>query len=190
MQDLLYVSFDKDEKKNECGICVGRQNKDGSHTILKMKLDEQAEILYKLLTEQEPCEDCVNRQAEIPDEWKDTFKDVDDFISYIWDRVDTSDFETSYTSPVVNAEPNELFKITASEKREQLYDLFVEMIERNNVPSVTPQEPKTGHWIYTGDYITEGMCKCSECGIEVDPSEVRNFCPNCGADLREREDKE
>ncbi len=52
MQDLLYVSFDKDEKKNECGICIGRQNEDGSHTILKMELDEQAEILYKLLTEQ------------------------------------------------------------------------------------------------------------------------------------------
>lgn len=52
MHDLLYVSFDKDEKKNECGICIGRQNKDGSHTILKMELDEQAEILYKLPTEQ------------------------------------------------------------------------------------------------------------------------------------------
>ena len=61
MQDLLYVSFDKDEKKNECGICVGRQNKDGSHTILKMKLDEQAEILYKLLTEQEAFKLIKNR---------------------------------------------------------------------------------------------------------------------------------
>lgn len=85
--------------------------------------------------------DCISRTPSIPKEWQDVFKDVDEFIEYIWDRVDTSDFEDGYTSPVTNAEPNEWFKVTASDKREQLYDLFVEMIERKNVPSVTPQEP-------------------------------------------------
>lgn len=84
--------------------------------------------------------DCINRTPSIPKEWQDVFKDVDGFIEFIWDRVDTSDFEDSYTSPVINAEPNELFKETASDKREQLYDLFVEMVKRNNMPSVTPQE--------------------------------------------------
>lgn len=84
--------------------------------------------------------DCINRTPSIPKEWQDVFKDVDEFIEFIWDRVDTSDFEDSYTSPVINAEPNELFKVTASDKREQLYELFVEMIERKNVPSATPQE--------------------------------------------------
>ena len=52
MEDLLYVSFDKNDKNGETGLCVGRVNDDGSHTILKMVLDEQAEILYHLLTEQ------------------------------------------------------------------------------------------------------------------------------------------
>lgn len=52
MEDLLYVSFDKNEKNGETGLCVGRVNEDGSHTILKMELDEQAEILYKVLTDQ------------------------------------------------------------------------------------------------------------------------------------------
>lgn len=52
MTDLLYVSYDYDEAKNEKGICVGRVNKDGSHTILKMKLDNEAEKLYKVITEQ------------------------------------------------------------------------------------------------------------------------------------------
>ena len=84
--------------------------------------------------------DCINRTPSIPKEWQDVFKDVDEFIEFIWDRVDTSDFEDSYTSPVINAEPNELFKVTASDKREQLYELFVEMITRKNTPSVTPQE--------------------------------------------------
>lgn len=93
--------------------------------------------------EQEPCEDCISRTPSIPKEWQDVFKDVDEFIEYIWDRVDTSDFEESYTSPVINAEPNEWFKVTADDKRKQLYDLFVEMIERKNMPSVTPQEPNT-----------------------------------------------
>lgn len=105
------------------------------------------EALYaaRKALEQEPCEDCISRTPSIPKEWQDVFKDVDEFIEYIWDRVDTSDFEDGYTSPVTNAEPNEWFKVTASDKREQLYELFVEMIERKNVPSVTPQEPKTGY---------------------------------------------
>lgn len=100
------------------------------------------EALYaaRKALEQEPCEDCISRTPSIPKEWQDVFKDVDEFIEYIWDRVDTSDFEDGYTSPVTNAEPNEWFKVTASDKREQLYELFVEMIERKNAPSVTPQE--------------------------------------------------
>lgn len=100
------------------------------------------EALYaaRKALEQKPCEDCISRTPSIPKEWQDVFKDVDEFIEYIWDRVDTSDFEDGYTSPVTNAEPNEWFKVTASEKRGQLYELFVEMIERKNMPSVTPQE--------------------------------------------------
>jgi hypothetical protein len=52
MTDFLYVSYDKDEKRNEIGICIGRINKKGEHEILKMELDEQAKILYKVLTDQ------------------------------------------------------------------------------------------------------------------------------------------
>jgi hypothetical protein len=118
------------------------------------ELNEALDIAIMTL-EQEPCEDAVSRQASIPKEWQDTFKDIDDFIEFIWDRVDTSDFEDSYTSPVVNAEPNELFKVTASDKREQLYDLFVEMVTRENAPSVTPTHIET---------VTEFADRCRECG--------------------------
>ena len=52
MTDLLYVSFDKNEKTGETGLCVGRQTGKGEHAILKMVLDEQAELLYKVLTDQ------------------------------------------------------------------------------------------------------------------------------------------
>ena len=100
--------------------------------------------LYKLklsATKNDLAVDCVDRTPRIPKEWQDTFKDVDEFIAYIWDRVDTSDFEDSYVPTAFNAEPNEHFKVTASDKREQLYELFVEMVTRENMPSVTRQEP-------------------------------------------------
>lgn len=55
MTDFLIVSFDKKEETNEVGICVARQTKakDGTHTsVLKVELDEQAELLYRALTDQ------------------------------------------------------------------------------------------------------------------------------------------
>ena len=55
------------------------------------------------------------------------------------------------------------------------------------VQSVSPQ-PKMGRWIYTGDYITDGMLKCSECGFEHDVSERFSYCPNCGAKMQEVEE--
>ena len=95
------------------------------------------------MSRKEICEDVIARKPEIPDEWKDVFTDVDDFIEYIWERVNTRDFEDSYNPATFNAEPNEHFKVSADEKREQLYELFVEMIERNNAKPVTP----TKKWI-------------------------------------------
>lgn len=62
------------------------------------------------------------------------------------------------------------------------------------LPSVTPQEPKTGRWIMTGNYLTTAYgsidyVECSCCG--EDSLEEGNFCPNCGAkmvNLQESED--
>lgn len=53
-----------------------------------------------------------------------------------------------------------------------------------NLPNVQPEQ-KTGRWIYTGDYITDGMLKCSECGFEHDVSESLAYCPNCGCRMSE-----
>lgn len=55
-----------------------------------------------------------------------------------------------------------------------------------SLPPVTPQ-PKMGRWIYTGNYITDGMLKCSECGFEHDVSEKFSYCPNCGAKMEVEE---
>ncbi|MCR5669647.1 MAG: hypothetical protein K6G10_01460 [Butyrivibrio sp.] len=148
-------------------------------------------------TEQEPTAkndlgvDCVDRTPRIPKEWQDTFKDVDEFIEFIWDRVDTSDFEDGYTSPVINAEPNELFKMTASDKREHLYDLFVEMITRENQPSVTPQEPKIGHWIIGSYHKYHYICdRCKFVSSEYYAKPKFHYCPNCGAKMVEPQESE
>ena len=55
----------------------------------------------------------------------------------------------------------------------------------DKLPSIKPT-PKMGRWIYTGDMFNEGMCKCSECNREVDPSEARFFCSYCGAKMKEK----
>ena len=52
------------------------------------------------------------------------------------------------------------------------------------MPSVTPQEPKTGHWILRNSFLEP---KCSECNYE---SERYNFCPNCGAKMVEPQESE
>ena len=55
------------------------------------------------------------------------------------------------------------------------------------LPSVTLIRPK-GHWIMTSDYLTTAYgsidyVKCSCCS--EDSLEEGDYCPNCGADMRE-----
>ena len=149
-------------------------------------MGEQKEWLRMAIKalEQQPCEDCISRTPNIPKEWQDTFKDVDEFIAFVWDRVDTSDFEDSYTSPVFNAEPNELFKVSASDKREQLYELFVEMIYRKKAISVKPKTEKC-KWIRY-DYRTI----CPKNHDVNNPywripenAEYLKYCPYCGREI-------
>jgi len=49
------------------------------------------------------------------------------------------------------------------------------------------QEPKTGHWMMTSDYLTAAYetidyVKCSCCGEES--LEEGDYCPNCGAEMK------
>lgn len=48
-----------------------------------------------------------------------------------------------------------------------------------------PLEPRKGHWI-TRPHIY-GVDFCSECGFELKINNT-NYCPNCGADMREVEE--
>lgn len=69
--------------------------------------------------------------------------------------------------------------------RKVFKDLYNGMDE---LPSVTPQEPRKGHWVH-GEY-------CSECGCDV-PAYIidwkwkkdmnAKYCPNCGAKMEVKE---
>ena len=51
-----------------------------------------------------------------------------------------------------------------------------------DLPSVKPQEPKTGHWI---DDTDKRAWKCSECGWWYRDWKRHNFCSYCGAKMIE-----
>lgn len=54
------------------------------------------------------------------------------------------------------------------------------------MPSVRPQEPKTGEWIALESRFELGdRLKCSECGqvFVVGDYVSRKYCPNCGAKM-------
>ena len=68
-------------------------------------------------------------------------------------------------------------------------DAMQESIDAIRVmPSVTPQEPRTGHWI-----PTYGNVKCSVCGSVKDSREVgkaTHYCDFCGAKMFEPQESE
>ena len=68
-----------------------------------------------------------------------------------------------------------------------MYKAVMDAIEKRIQPSVTPEEPRKGHWIYIRNSEVNGLkiVKCSECGKRTYGS--GKYCPNCGADMREVE---
>lgn len=61
-----------------------------------------------------------------------------------------------------------------------LYDDVMFGIDR--LPSVTPQEPRKGHWILDE---TDNSITCDKCGCLIWANDISNgeayFCPNCGS---------
>lgn len=59
-----------------------------------------------------------------------SFEDEEDVIGFIFERLNTSDFEDSYIDAGGYGEPNEKFKYSAEDKKEALYDFMMELINR------------------------------------------------------------
>lgn len=66
----------------------------------------------------------------------------------------------------------------------QAYDFVINML--------TEKERPHGKWIYHEDWYLgeESPWECSECGTCYDYGDNTNFCGECGADMRERGDRE
>ena len=101
--------------------------------------------------EQQPCEDCISRQAliEKATSWDKHFADSERCVSL---------------TDIQNAPP-----VTPQRLKGKWIEVFVE----------TPNDP------YSYGFKSH---KCSKC--EYRPLQILNYCPNCGADMREGEDKE
>ena len=59
------------------------------------------------------------------------------------------------------------------------YDDVIKCIK--GMPSVTPQEPRKGHWLRRPHVY--GVTYCSICDFELKIDNT-NYCPNCGAKMK------
>ena len=59
----------------------------------------------------------------------------------------------------------------------------VSMTQIENAPTI---EPKKGRWIDKSNGIEGAWNYCSVCGEQA--IDLYDFCPNCGADMRQREE--
>lgn len=64
-------------------------------------------------------------------------------------------------------------------------DVSKSMDKIRELPRVTPREQRKGHWVAKPHVF--GVGYCSECDFELRIDNT-NFCPNCGADMREGEE--
>ena len=74
-------------------------------------------------------------------------------------------------------------------REESLLDRDIRLVkEQAKYHPIIIEEPKQGEWIDTGEAIDDDIeVKCSLCGEEL--YWLANFCPNCGARMREGDEK-
>ena len=68
------------------------------------------------------------------------------------------------------------------------YDNMVKCV--NDMPSVTPQEPRRGHCITTRTFMHDGEFYCDRCKSEAPNNKKWDYCPNCGARMVETQESE
>ena len=119
--------------------------------------------------EQQPCEDCISRQATIDALWKALYE-----------------YENKTEKQFIDSEEFDI----ADWFQHRVFVQNMSDIDRQtilNMPPVTPQ-PKTGYWIpvHPLQEDDEGAYMCSCCRVGnwgIDPK-VDKYCFNCGADMR------
>lgn len=181
---------------------------DGAYqsTIGKKACDVAIRSLKKVARE--------HKGMELTDYWRDAFRGSfeteDDVFDYIFDRVDTSDFEDSYIDAGGHGDCNELVKITASDKRNTMYDFMMAILDEVQQYRAigTPEELQTmkEHGGFTGVELAniaamqmklkeyEAIGAPGECRVAVEKQKAKKpvtykgtniaDCPICGATVR------
>ena len=157
-------------------------------TILNMveahgSLVVQAKDMAIQALEQEPSGDAISRDFQIGDEVRIIGSDP------IYDDCDVGWVIRNASERVKTMYVMRNDGSAEEENKEEWYKtgrhnaVLAEVIKA--LPSINPQEPKTGHWIDRWwEDGCEGDCvrwKCSECGRKESWQE--NFCPSCGAKM-------
>jgi len=160
----------------------------------------EEDVTRLLSLEQQPCEDAISRQVVInriantcfwlsADNWEELIKCINSISSV------TPAKKQQHCEDCVSREA--VIDLVAD------YDLNMDQVVKaiHALLPVTPSRPK-GHWISHKEHcenlglIPSGLGVyewCSNCDCGIDVKEFHrihyNFCPNCGADIRESEDK-
>ncbi len=162
--------------------------------------EEQMDTVEQAFKASEPCEDAISRQAAI-----DEIRFGQSYTSkisptgkleYLHDKENEAleeAVERIKDLPSVNAEPC-LDAISRQAVIKAIYDneerLNIAQAVRD-LPSVNPQEPKTGHWIEDVDRYDREYIGCSECGAWFfGRDEKWKYCPNCGCRMVEPQESE
>ena len=137
---------------------------------IKINKEELKRIILNGVQKQQPCEDCISREATIDALWK---------ALYEYENKTEKQFIDSDELDIADWSQHRVFVQNMSD------------IDRQtilNLPSVTPQ-PKVGKWNYVTHYARRYRV-CSECNAEKEDDRATgwNFCPNCGADMENGED--
>lgn len=124
--------------------------------------------LNRVKDELEPCEDCISRKEVI-------------------ENIRHAQVNFSVESDIDFTK----HKREVQEIADGILNAQIQVLE--NMPSVTPQEPKTGWWtreLIRNEYggCIGGKMICSECGQDNGYDKRMKFCPNCGAKMETNND--
>lgn len=186
------------ENKFKIGLCLQGIALSMDDITLKANEDRLKMIEDIIAGEQEPCSDAQERYEDLCEYFgdaKDILKNRKDFKAWLerikWHINKAEELYEKYEckEPCTDAVSRQAVKEQMIKYGFHAPDMTVtEFVE--DLPSVTPKEPKTGHWIEKEDFNGDTYYDCSECGesfalIDGTPTDnLYNFCPNCGADMR------
>ena len=119
------------------------------------------------MSDERNCPNCIHKKDHGCEKWECDYSPKDDCISRQAVLNILDDMTKDY------AKSNDFEKVNG-----------VAWVKVQKLPSVNPQEPKTGHWILTDD----DFVYCSECEDSYYPRPIDAswyYCPHCGARMED-----